>query len=174
MRRSQIRQVISRRMVKCPQMLGGRPGERLSAHLGLHVSDDKIVRWLKARSRPAITGARVVGIDEWAQRKGLTYGTIVVDLEHRTVMDVLPSHSTATVEQWFASHPQIHTICRDRNGRYAKAAGTSAPAATQVADRFISCRICATPSNGNCPCSACTFESRSRASPNRRPRPHRP
>jgi hypothetical protein len=85
---------------------------------------------------PGDQGARVVGIDEWAKRKGLTYGTIVVDLERRTVIDVLPSHSTATIEQWFATHPQIHTICRDRNGRYAKAARTSAPAATQVADRF--------------------------------------
>jgi hypothetical protein len=69
--------------------LGGRPGERLIGRLGLPVSDDTIVRWLKTRARAAITSAQVVGIDEWAKRKGLSFGTIVVDLEHRTVMDVL-------------------------------------------------------------------------------------
>jgi hypothetical protein len=66
----------------------------------------------------------------------VTYGTIVVDLERRTVIDVLATHTTATVEQWLQAHPEIHTICRDRNGRYAKAARTGAPAAIQVADRF--------------------------------------
>jgi hypothetical protein len=116
--------------------LGGRPGERLIHRLGLRVSDDTILRWLKSRTRGAITGARVIGIDEWAKRKGLTYGTIVVDLERRTVIDVLDTHTTGRVEAWLTAHPEIHTICRDRNGRYAKAARTSAPAAIQVADRF--------------------------------------
>ena len=78
----------------------------------------------------------MVGLDEWAKRRGVTYGTIVVDLERRTVIDVLATHTTATVEQWLLAHPEIHTICRDRNGRYAKAARTGAPAATQVTDRF--------------------------------------
>lgn len=116
--------------------LGGRPGERLMDRLGLRVSDDSILRWLKTRARAAITGAPVVGIDEWAKRKGVTYGTIVVDLEHRTVVDVLGTHTTDAVEQWLLTHPEIHTICRDRNGRYAKAARIGAPAARQVADRF--------------------------------------
>src|SRR6195256_1572222 len=69
-----------------------------------------------------------------AQR--VDYGTIVVDLERRTVVDVLDTDDVKAVEQWFAAHPAIHTICRDRNGRYAKAAHRGAPAATQVADRF--------------------------------------
>lgn len=116
--------------------LGGRAGERLIGRLGLPVSDDTIVRQLKRRARPTSTDAQVVGLDEWAKRKGVTYGTIVVYLERRTVIDVLDTHTTDTVEQWLGAHPDIHTICRDRNGRYAKAARTSAPAATQVADRF--------------------------------------
>src|SRR4029078_6027881 len=70
------------------------------------------------------------------KRRRETYGTIVVDLERRTVIDVLDTPTTATVEEWLQAPPGIHTICRDRNGRYAKAARTGAPAATQVADRF--------------------------------------
>jgi transposase len=116
--------------------LGGRAGERLMGRLGLPVSDDTILRRLKKRARPAVIDACVVGVDEWAKRKGLNYGTIVVDLERRTVVDVLDTYDVEAVERWFSAHPRIHTICRDRNGRYAKAARTGAPAATQVADRF--------------------------------------
>jgi transposase len=118
------------------QALGGRAGERLLGRLGLPVSDDTIVRRLKKRARPVAVDARVVGVDEWAKRKGLNYGTIVVDLERRTVVDVLDTYDVEAVERWFSAHPQIHTICRDRNGRYAKAAHTGAPAAFQVAVRF--------------------------------------
>jgi transposase len=60
------------------QALGGRAGERLLGRLGLPVSDDTIVRRLKKRARPVADDARVVGVDEWAKRKGLNYGTIVV------------------------------------------------------------------------------------------------
>jgi transposase len=81
-------------------------------------------------------GAPVVGVDEWAKCKGRTYGTIVVDLERHTVIDLLDQHSSESVEQWLSTHPEIHTICRDRNGRYGKAARKGAPAAKQVADRF--------------------------------------
>src|SRR5436190_13348330 len=60
----------------------------------------------------------------------------MVDLEQHTVVDVLEDHSTEAVEQWLVTHPNVHTICRDRNGRYAKAARRATPAARQVSDRF--------------------------------------
>lgn len=116
--------------------LGGRPGERIMSRIGLAVSDDTILRRLKRRARSATGLVQVVGVDEWAKRKGLVFGTIIVDLESRTVIDVLDKHSTDVVEKWLLAHPEIHTICRDRNGRYAKAARSGAPAAKQVADRF--------------------------------------
>jgi transposase len=109
---------------------------RLTTRIGLPVSNDTLLRWLKKCAQPATAEPRVIGIDEWATRKGRTYGTIVVDLERHTVIDVLDQHSTEAVEQWLVAHPDIQMICRDRNGRYAKAARTAAPAARQVTDRF--------------------------------------
>jgi len=91
--------------------LGGRAGERLMGRLGLRVSDDTIVRRLKTRARPAVVDARVVGVDEWAKRKGLNYGTIVVDLERRTVVDVLDTYDVEAVERWFSAHPDIQWYC---------------------------------------------------------------
>jgi hypothetical protein len=116
--------------------LGGRSAERLVGRIGLPLSDDTLLRRLKKSARPATSCARIIGLDEWAKRKGTVYGTIIVDLERRTVIDLLDQHSTEAVEKWLSEHPGIHTICRDRNGRYARAARTTAPNAKQVADRF--------------------------------------
>jgi hypothetical protein len=117
--------------------LGGRGAERLMSRLGMPVSDDTILRRLKRTARQCTNPVtRVVGIDDWAQRKGQSYGTIFVDLERRCVVDLLPDRSAETVSDWLTAHPEVHTISRDRNGRYAQGARKAAPKAMQVADRF--------------------------------------
>jgi hypothetical protein len=78
----------------------------------------------------------VIGLDEWASRKGLHYGTIVVDLERRTVIDVLPDRSAVSTAAWLAERPSIELIARDRDGLYADASRQGAPQAQQIADRF--------------------------------------
>ncbi len=83
---------------------GGRLGERLMKRLGMPVSDDTILRQLKkhvAAQGPPMS-VRVAGVDDWSWRKGFTYGTIVVDLERREVVDVLPDHSAAGTGEWFS------------------------------------------------------------------------
>jgi hypothetical protein len=79
--------------------LGGRPGERLAQRIGLSVSNDTLLRWVKRCAQPT-AAARVIGIDEWAKRKGRTYGTIVVDLERHTVIDVLEQGSAETFREY--------------------------------------------------------------------------
>jgi len=64
---------------------------------------------------------RVVGVDDWAWRKGHNYGTIVVDLERREVVDVLPDRSTASISAWLERRPEIEIVSRDRCGSYAHA-----------------------------------------------------
>ena len=106
--------------------------------LGMPVSDDTILRLLKLRAsaRGAMTTIRVAGIDDWSWRKGCTYGTIVVDLERREVVDVLPDRSTAGTAEWLSQHPEIEIISRDRGSLYAQGAREGAPQARQMADRF--------------------------------------
>jgi transposase len=106
--------------------------------LGMPVSDDTILRHLKrqvARLR-ARTAVRVAGIDDWSWRKGRTYGTIIVDLERREVVDVLQDRTTAGTAEWLRQHPEIEIVSRDRCGLYAQGAREGAPQARQVADRF--------------------------------------
>jgi transposase len=83
-----------------------------------------------------VTQVRVVGLDDWAYKRGDTYGTILVDLERHRVIDLLPDRNSETVKVWLQGHPEIEVISRDRASSYAEAARQGAPQATQVADRF--------------------------------------
>ena len=121
---------------------GGRPSERLMKRLGMPVSDTTILAGLRkyAGARSEIgclaSSVRVAGVDDWAWRKGHKYGTIIVDLERRAVVDVLADRSAATMANWFKAHPNVDVVSRDRAGLYAEAAREGAPQAKQVADRF--------------------------------------
>jgi transposase len=130
---------------------GGRPAERLMKRLGLPQSDDTILRQLKRHQaeRGQATPVRVAGIDDWSWRKGCSYGTIVVDLERREVIDVLADRSAASTAEWLRGHPEVEVVCRDRAGLYAEGARQGAPKARQVADAFICCRTCARQSNSS-------------------------
>jgi transposase len=104
------------------------------------VSDDTILRAIKRVD--VDTGAaplRVVGVDDWAWKKGQTCGTILVDLERRGVVDILPDRSAESLAAWLAPHPEIEFLSRDRQGLYAEGARHGAPQAQQVADRFHLC-----------------------------------
>lgn len=118
--------------------MGGRPAEYLMGRLGMPVSDDTILRQIKRRASISSRNAniRVVGIDDWSWRRSTRYGTILVDLERRAVVDVLDDRSVESAKAWLQERPSIEVVSRDRCGFYAKAAREGAPQARQVADRF--------------------------------------
>jgi transposase len=78
----------------------------------------------------------VVGVDDWAWNKGKSFGTILVDLERRQVVDVLPTRSAQALSEWQRQHPEVVVVGRDRQGVYAEGARRGAPQALQVADGF--------------------------------------
>lgn len=116
--------------------LGGEAGARLAIELGLPTSPDTILRRVKDAPDEPAPRPRYVGIDDWATRKGHTYGTIVIDLERGTVIDLLPGRDGEALKVWLAANPQVEVITRDRWPGYIQAATTAAPQAKQVADRF--------------------------------------
>lgn len=116
--------------------LGGRPGQRTAVRLVLPVSRDTLLRVVRRRALPTDGAPRVIGIDDWAWRKGHRYGTVICDLEQRRIIDVLPDRETTTVQAWLAARPSIEIIARDRGGGYGPAGQRGRPEAMQVADRW--------------------------------------
>jgi transposase len=117
--------------------LGGRPAASLARRLMLPVSRDTLLRVVRRRAMPSGTApVRIVGIDDFAWKRGQRYGTIVCDLERRRVVDLLPDREAATVAAWLAAHPEITIVSRDRGGSYGQAATQGAAQAVQVADRW--------------------------------------
>src|SRR4051812_24019728 len=116
--------------------LGGEGSARLLQHLAMPASADTVLRLIRNLPLPGPEPPRVVVVDDWALRKGRTYGSIVVDLERRRVLDLLPDRTAETLADWLRRQPQITVVARDRSTEYARGILMGAPAAMQVADRW--------------------------------------
>jgi transposase len=116
--------------------LGGEAGSRLLKDLGVMVCADTLLNHIRSTHLQDHETPRVLSVDDFAFRRGTRYGTVLVDLERRTLVDVLPDRSADTFARWLMEHPGMEIVSRDRGGEYAEAARRAAPYAVQVADRF--------------------------------------
>lgn len=116
--------------------LAGRAGSALATALGIPLSRHAALRVLLKTPLPEVVIPRVLGIDDFALRRGHDYATILIDAETSERVDVLPGRTADVVEAWLRGHPGVQVVCRDGSGAYGEAIRRALPGAIQSGDRW--------------------------------------
>ena len=116
--------------------LAGRASARLLPALGIGVSRHTALRVLLSIPLPALAVPRVLGIDDFALRRGLVYATILIDAETGRRVDVLEGRTADVVGDWLRGHPGAEVVTRDGSGAYGEAVRSALPDAVQCGDRW--------------------------------------
>ena len=116
--------------------VSSRKGEYISDLFSVKQSSSTCLRIVKSIEMPDYQELTTIGIDDWAYRKGKSYGTIIVNaLNHRPV-ELLKSRDKEEVADWLKEHNSILYVTRDRSSSYSNAIKSGASKASQIADRF--------------------------------------
>lgn len=127
---------LTNKILRTGLLTGGNVGSRISRLHCINISVSTILRIVhKAHLTESVT-PKVLGIDDWAYKKGDRYGMVLVDLEKHRIIELLPDRDSNTIKNWLIDNPGVEIITRDRYSNYAKGATEGCPEAIQIADRF--------------------------------------
>ena len=115
---------------------GRAAGAHSATLMGIQVTARALLRFMHALPLPPLAAPRIIGLDEWAWKRGQRYGAVIVDLERKKPIALLADRSKPTVAHWLKQHPTIQIVARDRSKEFAAAITAALPHAKHVADRW--------------------------------------
>ena len=124
--------VVTQHGLKC----SSESAKKLLFSIGIRISGDTILRDIHRMSVPERAEVQEIGVDDWAFRKGITYGSIIVSLETGSVIDLLGDRDVESFRTWLDAHAQVSVVSRDRSTDYTAAIAATGRSITEVADRF--------------------------------------
>ena len=109
---------------------------RLLSNIGICVSSSTILRDIHRMHPSNYEDVEEIGVDDWAWRKGVTYGSIIIDYTNGWPIDLLGDRGTESFREWIERHEKVHTVSRDRSTDYSSAIASTERQITEVADKF--------------------------------------
>jgi len=116
--------------------ISANKGSAISKFLAIKISSSTCLRLVHSLKLPVHGQISNLGIDDWALRKGCSYGTALVDMDTGRIIDLLPGRDGDSLYEWLGAQNEIKTVNRDRAGSYASVVSKTNPKAEQIADRF--------------------------------------
>lgn len=100
------------------------------------ISNWTILRGLHKVTVPDMPNVKQIGVDDWAYRKGVSYGSIIINLETHSYLGLLGDREHDSFYKWLQAHPNVRTVSRDRSTEYSAAIASINRNIIEVADRF--------------------------------------
>lgn len=116
--------------------LSAEAASRLSISFGIPTSADTFLRIVRKEVIPIPTDFSIIGIDDWALKKGHRYGSIICDLTTRKPVALLESRRVEDVKEWLRHYPEVRAVSHDGSLEYAKAITEGTTNAIQITDRW--------------------------------------
>ncbi|MBU3183077.1 ISL3 family transposase [Clostridium psychrophilum] len=117
--------------------MSSEAASRMSKYTLVPLSANTFLRIIRSESIIINSEYENIAIDDFVFHKGITYGTIICDLDTHKPVDLLEDRTKNTLSDWLKSHIDIKIVTRDRSNAYSKAIDdTLPPSAIQIADKF--------------------------------------